>query len=417
VIFQKVLILIVAALPLVAQAETLTCSGTGVSVDGISKSAPDAYGDTMDVKITLAGKPARYEHAHPVSMKDGVTYTGAMGYDGFSDRLVVSLGASSASGQYRDAKLKMHFNGYVYKEVTPGYWDYAPEEVTQAFDVSCSVTPVSGGPNICDGKSSDALNRLLLTAAGEKSVDQVNQAISCGANLNAATENGCTALMLSSETSYFECGVKPKAMDNLIFARARSIFSTLLSGGAYTIQADTQGRTVLHKLVRNGEEKLLKDLVDLADDLDAQDNDGMTPLMLAASTGYTNAVKMLVEGGANIDLKNSAGKTAYDLGDRLDEDTRNLLLQPSVTIQITGQDNGTCLPKSLDVPVGKAVKLKFTSSKSKMFVLSVPIVSVSLMVDAGKSAEKVFTIPKAGAYPFQCGVMGGSQTNGTINAK
>jgi plastocyanin len=410
-------LLIVLLLPLSLQAESLKCSGSGVTIEGVGKTAPDAYGDTMDVKVTLPGKPTRYEHAHPVSLKDGVTYTGAMSYDGFKDRLLIALGASSGAGQYQGAKLKMHFNDYVYKEAYPGYWDYVPEEVNHAFDVNCRLTPDNGNSNVCDGKSPAVLERLLLTGAAEKSVDTVTQAISCGANPNAALQNGCTALMLASETSYFDCGIKPKATDNLIFARARSIFSSLLDAGAYSVQADSDGRTVLHKLVRNGEEKLLKDLVDLAEDLDAQDHEGTTPLMLAAGTGYANAVKILVSGGANLELKNSSGQTAYDLGDRLDTDTRNLLLQPSVTIQITGQDNGSCTPKSVDVPAGKAVKLKFTASKSKMFTFSIPSLNISVMPDAGQTVEKTFTTPKPGAYPFQCGVMGGSQMTGTINAK
>lgn len=407
---------VVAATPFYSFAEALKCSGGGVVIDGVAKAKPDPYGDTIDVKVTLPGKATRYEHAHPIALKEGVSYVGAMSYDGFADRLRISLGSRSNPGQYPNSKLTVHFTDYVYKQDPSGYWDYSPVDFKQDYDVACTVTPEISLPNVCS-KTSQELDQMLLQGAAEKSVDQVNQALSCGANPNAIIENGCSALMLASETNLFDCGVTPKKRDNLIFNRARSIFTSLIDNGAFTVQADQSGRTVLHKLIRNGETKLLQDVVDLAVDLDSQDNAGLSPLMLAASTGFENAVRILVSGGANIELKNLNGQTAYDLGARLNSDTRNLLLAPTVTVTLDGQDNGTCSPQKLEVPAGKAVKLKFTSSKSKMFTLSIPAANVSVMPDAGKTVEKTFKIDKPGTYPFQCGAMGGAQMSGTVVAK
>jgi hypothetical protein len=419
VTFNKSLLLIgfTIATVSVARADTLNCSGPNVTIEGKSQSSPDIYGDTMDVQIGVSGELVRYEHVHPLALKDETIYLGALSYDGFADRVRIALGASSGAGQYRNAKLRMHYNGYVYKEAYPGYNDYVPEEFTKDFAVSCVVSNAVTQTNPCSGKTSAEIDNLLVIAAGEKSVDDVHQALSCGANPNATAKNGCTPLMLSTETSFFDCGIRPKASDNLNFARGRSIFTTLLNSGAFSVQADNLGRTVLHKLVKNGELASLKDLIDLAEDLDVQDNEGMTPLMLAASTSYESAVKLLVDGGANLELKNLKGETAYDLGAGLDSKTRSLLLQPTVTIEISGQDIGSCTPMSVEVPVAQAVKLKFNSSKTKMFMFTMPAANVSLMADAGKTVEKTFILSKPGSYPFQCGVMGGNQSVGSIVAK
>jgi hypothetical protein len=405
------------AVSALAKADTLSCSGPKVTVEGISQVSPDKYGDTMNVQIGVLGEPLRYEHIHPLMMKDEYIYISALNYDGFVDRVRIDLGPRSGLGQYKNAKLRLHYNGYEYKESYPGYNDYVPIEIKQDFELTCSVSDVPVLENPCSGKTSEQIDQALVNAAGEKSVDQVLQTLSCGANPNAVTIAGCTPLMLSAETSSFDCGIRPRPLDNLNFARSRAIFMTLLNSGAFSVQADGMGRTVLHKLVKNSELDLLKELIDLAEDLDVQDNDGVTPLMLAASLSSANAVKLLVAGGASLELKNSKGETAYDLGIRLDSKTRSMLLQPAVTIEISGQNDGSCSPLNLEVPAATAVKLKLNSSKSKMFMFTMSSANISLMADAGKTVEKTFILSKPGAYPFKCGVMGGSQFNGTIVAK
>ena len=46
--------------------------------------------------------------------------------------------------------------------------------------------------------------------------------------------------------------------------------------------------------------------------IDAQDNSGYTPLMLASMYGKEAAVRELLKGNPNLDLKNNGGKTALD---------------------------------------------------------------------------------------------------------
>lgn len=46
--------------------------------------------------------------------------------------------------------------------------------------------------------------------------------------------------------------------------------------------------------------------------IDAQDEDGTTPLMIASIQGKEAAVRELLKGNPNLDLKNEYGRTALD---------------------------------------------------------------------------------------------------------
>lgn len=408
-------LILISVFSLASRAQTLSVvcndvkSGTNLEADPYLK--PDFYGDTMQVRISSSKKPTRYDRFHQLDLANGITFRGAMATNPYLDHIELNLGNSVGSAQlFPNAELKTHEDIY---DAKTDKWS----EVRTAISVSCEVKPAPDFSNPCRGKTKSDFNKQLLQAAIDKSTDDVLQAISCGAEVNTTNSFGCTPLMLASETTNFECGVTTRAKDSFLFRRAKAIFSTLLESGAYAVQSDVNGNTALHKIIKNGEDAMLKELIGLAEDLDVQNKEGMTPLMLAAKNGYRNAVKDLVAAGANIELKNNFDQTAYDLGQGLDADTRSLLLAPSITVVITGQDSGGCNPQSFEIPMGKAVKLKFTAAKSKMFLLAIPAAKISVMADGGATVEKTFKIEKAGTYPFQCGVHGGTQTNGTVIVK
>lgn len=50
--------------------------------------------------------------------------------------------------------------------------------------------------------------------------------------------------------------------------------------------------------------------------VDSASNDGWTPLMEATHFGYSAVVRLLLDGGANIELKNIHGQTAFDIATR-----------------------------------------------------------------------------------------------------
>lgn len=50
--------------------------------------------------------------------------------------------------------------------------------------------------------------------------------------------------------------------------------------------------------------------------VDAQDNDGWTPLHAAAHWGQKETAEMLIDAMADMDLRNYAGQTCVDVADR-----------------------------------------------------------------------------------------------------
>ena len=64
--------------------------------------------------------------------------------------------------------------------------------------------------------------------------------------------------------------------------------------------------------VRNCPFEVIKLLIDKGADVNAKDNYGRTALMAAASKGSYEAVKLLIEKGADVNAKDNDGRSAYD---------------------------------------------------------------------------------------------------------
>ena len=62
-------------------------------------------------------------------------------------------------------------------------------------------------------------------------------------------------------------------------------------------------------------------------DVNAADNDGNTPLMHSVISENVKVIEILIENGANIEVKNAEGKTAYELAQEqgVSEDLLTLL--------------------------------------------------------------------------------------------
>lgn len=78
--------------------------------------------------------------------------------------------------------------------------------------------------------------------------------------------------------------------------------------------ADEYNRSPLHYVcIDNPEETwvdLTKSLIQSGEDVNAQDRNGWTPLHFAAQAGSIGAVELLIDAGADINLRNSDGNTA-----------------------------------------------------------------------------------------------------------
>jgi ankyrin repeat protein len=74
----------------------------------------------------------------------------------------------------------------------------------------------------------------------------------------------------------------------------------------------------LHYAAMNGELKMIDFLLERSAYIDAASENGTTPMMMAARSGKIDAVKLLVERGADPSQRNRAGLTAADYLRRLD---------------------------------------------------------------------------------------------------
>ncbi|MCC2955582.1 ankyrin repeat domain-containing protein [Massilia sp. IC2-477] len=119
-----------------------------------------------------------------------------------------------------------------------------------------------------------------------------------GTDLEAKAMNGNTALMMAA------------------FKNNRRAAEALLAKGA---QVNRAGWTPLHYAAAAGSEDIARLLIARKAKLDAvspRESGAYTPLMMAAREGQPAVVRLLLEGGANPQLKNTEGLTAAQIAER-----------------------------------------------------------------------------------------------------
>ena len=88
----------------------------------------------------------------------------------------------------------------------------------------------------------------------------------------------------------------------------------LIQDGADVNAEDKDGLTpLMHAAKYNSNPEVLRTLIGAGADVNAKNKDGLTPLMLAAGNNPNPEVlKALLEAGADAKAKNNEGKTAFD---------------------------------------------------------------------------------------------------------
>ncbi|XP_018089030.1 ankyrin repeat domain-containing protein 35 isoform X1 [Xenopus laevis] len=133
-------------------------------------------------------------------------------------------------------------------------------------------------------------------AAARGLTDILNIIISYKVEVNAKSDEGCTALHLAASHCHPEC------------------VKLLLQRGAHEDSIDFHSRTPLHCAAASGCVSSARFLCDAEDcSLDAADDDSRTPLMTAAIRNHPTVCALLLERGAQIDLHDKDAKTALML--------------------------------------------------------------------------------------------------------
>jgi ankyrin repeat protein len=112
-----------------------------------------------------------------------------------------------------------------------------------------------------------------------------------GLQIEARANNGDTALMIASFQGNLEAVKK------------------LVTAGA---EVNQPGWTALHYAAANGDTDLIAFLLENYAYIDAESPNKTTPLMMAVRAGKIYAVKLLLDEGADLTVKNDQGMTALD---------------------------------------------------------------------------------------------------------
>ena len=81
----------------------------------------------------------------------------------------------------------------------------------------------------------------------------------------------------------------------------------LIARGADVNAKTKNGRTALKYAAREGHTVIVKALIDKGANVDARNEYGQTALMLTAIKGHTETVKALIEAGAYVDTRDADG--------------------------------------------------------------------------------------------------------------
>ena len=164
-----------------------------------------------------------------------------------------------------------------------------------------------------DANQAVAVFSPLILASRSGRVDMVGSLLESGADIAAADAQGQTALHAAA--AYLASDAA--RLDSVI------LIDTLLRAGAVATAADKFGQTAMHLLCGAGLQKgqLLKEGLVLsaldrllleAPPVDALDARGFTALHHAAARGYGQLASRLLRAGADRNLRDNLGRSAYD---------------------------------------------------------------------------------------------------------
>ncbi|MES2966638.1 MAG: ankyrin repeat domain-containing protein, partial [Patescibacteria group bacterium] len=335
-----------------ANAQTVECTGangTKVIVSPIVGAATAR--NTHEAAVTLPGKkPSNYQ-VHAGSAGEQLMITSFMDYD--DKRLKLEIPKYlPAQNLYSDSKLTIEKTIYTNHPEANGAPHWVPSRIKDVYMVSCKISGQFSITNTCTGKTQLQINEQLVKASSAADIDSAEQALACGADVNYQNKNGCTPLTSSIELKKEICRKENTPYENVIFYRSGQYLAELyIEQGAYISVADKSGRTALHRAVTNPalyDFSMVELLISLEADLNVQDKDGLTPLMLAAKKSIPAGVHALVKAGADISLVDKKGRSAYDLGEKLYPLwIREMLAKASKEFVIEGS-YGVCSPLSIE---------------------------------------------------------------------
>ncbi len=190
------------------------------------------------------------------------------------------------------------------KAITKGYtkvvrllFNYCPlDRLVKALDLAIKVHETKIAFMFLDYPeilSHPSETPALVAAAETKNLSLLRAILRRGVDPNVRNNEGQTALMICAKNGFLK-GVK-----------------FLLSLGADLNLRDENSYTALHYAVESGKEEVVLALLKAGAEIEARNNLSATPLMLAVMFGFTHIVKALIRAGADVNTcLLPSGKTA-----------------------------------------------------------------------------------------------------------
>ena len=145
----------------------------------------------------------------------------------------------------------------------------------------------------------------LHFAARNGHMDVVKLLLANKAEINSKTRIGMTPLDVALS---FSGSARPGA--RATDTNYEAISELLIASGAAVISGRNTGLTTLHAAASAGFTNVVRELLDRHADVNAKDGSGRTPLDLAAQHGHLDVVDLLVAHGAKMDAADKAGLLA-----------------------------------------------------------------------------------------------------------
>ncbi len=151
-----------------------------------------------------------------------------------------------------------------------------------------------------------AKNEQLLEAVEAGELSRVQQLVKAGANVNARTRAGLTALSLAVIRGH-------DAVALWLIQQGASLDARDRSGDR---QQQHPGYSPVHYAALYGRTAVLKVMLDQGVSVNLRDRNGYTLLMLASENGHLETVKLLLQRGADPHLRSATGESALDCARR-----------------------------------------------------------------------------------------------------
>jgi ankyrin repeat protein len=198
--------------------------------------------------------------------------------------------------------------------------DYLPESVENGIEYNLMIAASKGldteverlilrGAEL-DAETMEGATALIFAVSSIKP-GPVNILLSYGANPNKLTKNAETPLIIALRKLADMEARPPNVLTNSFETGCLQIAESLIRYGADIDQQDYRGVTVLNYASAYGSLRFVDLLLYYRADIDKKDLSGTTPLMSAIWAGNANVADLLIQYGANLEARDDQGFTPF----------------------------------------------------------------------------------------------------------